>query len=215
MWSRKINKCQFKDGCPLGSESCRFSFDNNYSDCDLYHSFTGEDNNCPYKNKCGNFPYSCLFSDNFDSCFEYGVFSVEEKYDEEGKYDEDENMEDYEDSDLSMDDDINNLDEEDDLDVDEEIEDKDEILNEKSDTTMSVMEQIEQMSDFTVFNSKQAFSFTEHDVVLYIKDDEGKWNLVDKVKHNLDHHSGFLIPMHWRLYLWDGQKSYVLGRSNF
>lgn len=120
MWSRNSNNCQFKDMCPLGDQSCSYSRSGNFSECGNYQMWSGEDNPCPYKNKCSDYPHLCLYAGNLDACFKYGRFSGDEisrMVDENWKSDNQEDEEDLFD--------VENIDEDENFEEDEEVEEED------------------------------------------------------------------------------------------
>lgn len=78
----KSNKCPFKAQCPT-EEICSHVADSSYQDCNLYEDWSGggvnENNSCLYKDKCPDYPYSCLFGEYPESCFRHGRFQAEEE----------------------------------------------------------------------------------------------------------------------------------------
>lgn len=73
----KKNNCPFKDRCSIAGVdgTCSYCASENYRDCDLHQDWSGgginSGNTCPLKDSCPDYPYSCLYGKDPESCFRY------------------------------------------------------------------------------------------------------------------------------------------------
>lgn len=124
------NSCRFSSNCPFGTEPCMYCVSKNFEDCSTYRQLNGDDNPCPFKDRCSWFPHSCL-AEAYESCFMYNQMNAENNdgYDDDDDYEADddeleENVDMNDEDDEDMDDEDNdNIDDEDNENIDDEEED--------------------------------------------------------------------------------------------
>lgn len=136
----KSNKCPHRAKCPT-EEICSYVAAGNYQDCSLYEDWSGggvnSSNSCQYKFKCSDYPYNCLFGEDPEQCFRYGILASSgnsslssHRYDDD---DEDDYYDDDEDDDEDDDDDDDDEEDDDDDDEDEDDEEEEEDDDEEQD----------------------------------------------------------------------------------
>lgn len=132
------NDCRFSSNCPFGTEPCMYCVSKNFEDCSTYRQLNGDDNPCPFKDRCSWFPHSCL-AEAYESCFMYNQMNAEnnDSYDDDDYEADDDELEenvDMNDEDDEYNDDIDDED-------DEEIDDEDsEDINDEDNTIPNKIE---------------------------------------------------------------------------
>lgn len=211
------NNCPFKDQCIFGSDECSYSRSGDFTSCEQYESWSAggdDDSDCPYKDRCPDYPHLCLFAGHCEECFKYTMFEEKEsrRNNIAKRYEEDKDENDYE-EDNDDDDEEDNDDEDDNEERDnKEVNNSKEINIDNQQGENGSADVLHEMPQMSVFNNKQAFCFSNNHLFLLIrKNKSDKWKFAGKVKHHLQHPVGTLIPIRYSLYIWGGQQCYVLG----